>query len=744
MRRRWSDGVRASMAAVLLVALGPRVEAQTVTVNADRLRLTGGPCVISSVDGSPDKIRFDVCPVLTTAAATNLTLNPTGDLVLGPAGNDVLPNLGYTQNLGALANKYLTLHAAELWVETLVAQNTIATIGGRVLVAPTTTLTADVLAADTAINVKHNEMAAGDRIYLEANGKVEFMAVTSGPGGPGPYIYSVTRNLDGSGANDWYAGDAVLNTGTTGDGFIDLYSVAGVLSGAGPTIVGNVRTNTTYNAIAPRWAIGNLNGLYGYGATTYGAAFGDAAATNVTVDATNGFRIRSGTTNKLVADTSGNLALTGDLSVGASGVVRSSTATGLSTGDGFYLQGGSTPAFRIGNPSGNRLLYDASTGTLSLYGNGNGLTSIGPGSLTVGLGRNMIRNSDCAVGTVDWVNGSESGLTQTFGVALTGYRLHDQTNTCYLTLAGTPTAGHLSYAYTADASRYPVIAAARYEASAYLGVHRAGSSYVSIQWFDSSGTFLSLNNGTSCTTASVGGLKLADFCRSGVVAAAPTNATTARVVIYTTHTAEANPYVFFVHTYFGEALSGQTDLTPWGPAGLTEIVGGMIRTGTIVADNIAAGAITAAKISVSSLSAIAADIGTITAGTMTGVTATFGGTVTLNSSGVTISQGTGTLNSVNWSDSTRMYSSSGAWTLLNSGGGSFSFSGTGGYVADGSNFNGFGKDLGSSSNPWGATYTTSLTLGSGTITKSGWSGGGTRAICVDNNGDVFRAGGTSC
>jgi hypothetical protein len=65
-------------------------------------------------------------------------------------------------------------------------------------------------------------------------------------------------------------GDAAL-TRDTGNGFIDLYSTAGVLSGSGPTIVGNVRTGTTYNNIAPRWAIGNLNGLYGYGATTYGA-----------------------------------------------------------------------------------------------------------------------------------------------------------------------------------------------------------------------------------------------------------------------------------------------------------------------------------------------------------------------------------------------------------------------------------------------------------------------------------------
>jgi hypothetical protein len=143
----------------------------------------------------------------------------------------------------------------------------IATIGGRVLVVPTTQLRADLSSGATSIVVKHNQIASGDRVYMEGDGKVEFMAVTSGASGSGPYTYSVTRNLDGSGANEWYAGDAVANTGTTGDGFIDVYSVSGVLSGAGPTIVGNVRTGTTDSNIAPRWAVGNLNGLYGYGST---------------------------------------------------------------------------------------------------------------------------------------------------------------------------------------------------------------------------------------------------------------------------------------------------------------------------------------------------------------------------------------------------------------------------------------------------------------------------------------------
>lgn len=296
----------------------------------------------------------------TIAAPANLNLVPVGDLILNPTGNDVLPATNYDINLGMLSQKYLTLHAAELWVETLVAQNTIATIGGRILVLPTNILTVDIGVGETTISVKYNNLANGDRVYMEADGKVEFMAVTSGPSGVGPYTYTVTRNLDGSGANQWWAGDAIANTGQTGNGFIDLYSVRGVRAGTeiGPSIVGNVRLSSTYDDWAPRWAIGNLNGLYSYGADTYGAAFGNPSATNITIDATNGIRIRSSTTNKLVADTSGNLSMTGDLTVGTAGILRTAAATALTTGTGIYMAGGTTPVFRVGVPGGNQVKWD--------------------------------------------------------------------------------------------------------------------------------------------------------------------------------------------------------------------------------------------------------------------------------------------------------------------------------------------------------------------------------------------------
>jgi len=311
-------------------------------------------------------------PLIDTAAG-NLVLQPAGDLVLDPVGNDVFPQTNYDINLGSLSLKYLTLHAAELWVETLVAQNTIATIGGRILVGPTTTLTRDLAPAAATIYVKHNQMVSGDRVYMEANGSVEFFAITSSATSTGTdYSYTVTRNLDGTGANQWYAGDAMFNTGSVGGGFIDIYSVRGVKAAgeAGPTIVGNVRLSTTYNDWAPRWAIGNLNGLYGYGATTFGFAAGDPAGANIAAEATNGVRLRQGTTDMIVLNTTGASYFAGVMTIGTSGEIRQGTGTLGSNYTGLRIWR-DTNVGRIGGYNANVLQWYANTDGKLYAGAGN-------------------------------------------------------------------------------------------------------------------------------------------------------------------------------------------------------------------------------------------------------------------------------------------------------------------------------------------------------------------------------------
>lgn len=252
---------------------------------------------------------------MSVTPAGDLNVIPTGNVVFDPASNQIDPFTNYDVSLGRLTKKYLQLHAAELVVETLVAQSTLATIGGRILVGPTTPLILDLTAIATTIDVKYNNLASGDRVYMEGGGNVEFMAITSGATPiTGGFRYSVTRNLDGTGANVWNAGDAVFNTGQTGNGFIDLYSTRGVRAGTeiGPTIAGNIRNSSTFNDWSTHWAIGNLNGVYGYSSDTPGVGFGQylAGKTHLTIDSTNGYRIFNGLSTVIGQwDTSGTITV---------------------------------------------------------------------------------------------------------------------------------------------------------------------------------------------------------------------------------------------------------------------------------------------------------------------------------------------------------------------------------------------------------------------------------------------------
>jgi hypothetical protein len=430
----------------------------------------------------------------TVGSGGNLTIAPTGDFVFDPTGDDILPNLNYDLNIGSLQKKYLTLFAAELWVETLVAQNTIATIGGRILVGPTTVLTSDLAPADTTIYVKHNEMAAGvpdhswgDIVYLEADGKVEFIRILNGPFGSGPYSYTVTRDLDGTGANQWYAGDAVFNTGDVydgvGDGFIDIYSYRGVKSATqyGPTVVGNVRNSgdpTHFNDWTEHWAIGNLNGIYGYGSTAYGVAVGKYSDTTsyLTADATNGIRImrgavqlgqwdiygniligqsvasqnniyitsgiisiRNNTTERIgltaagiltIKDSGGNAVFTFDASLGAEFTKPLTLATtgGIYQGTGTFAS--PTTGMKLWNDGGYGRLAGYNTGVLQAYIGTDGKLYAGAGAtyldadgLTIGVGinnPNKIKfNASAPVYTPAYIYTYLSGATPNRGAITT-------------------------------------------------------------------------------------------------------------------------------------------------------------------------------------------------------------------------------------------------------------------------------------------------------------------------------------
>jgi hypothetical protein len=246
------------------------------------------------VDGT---LEFQGAEQITTTSG-NLTILPVGDLVLSPAGEDVRPGTTVGVDLGEYNYKWRTLYAAELYVETLVAQDVMATIGGRILVAPTTKLTAAMTNVQNFIYVEHNNLAVDDYVMLEsAPGGVaqfEIMQILTDPSPAGPpFLYTVSRDEDGTGANTWQSGDAVANLGyAVGEGYLELTSTSTVHTDLGPNMTIYARTGTAnWDDVAATVAVGNLESFLDYSAAEFGVAAGDDLSLNPAAGGVSGFSI---------------------------------------------------------------------------------------------------------------------------------------------------------------------------------------------------------------------------------------------------------------------------------------------------------------------------------------------------------------------------------------------------------------------------------------------------------------------
>ena len=254
----------------------------------------------------------------------------------------------------AVAARYVTSIGSAAGV---IAAETIAAmpmLGGRELVGPTTLLSADLSAVATSISVVSNVFANGDRIVLQkvvaGVQQTEYMAITSAASGTGPYTYSVTRNLDASGANAWTANDPVVGLGQTGSAFIESYSARGLKSAAevGPAIVGNIRNSATFDDWTPRWVVGNLNGKFGYATDVFGLAAGVPAGPWIKADPTNGIRIGHNATTKISINASGDAAFTGAITA-QSGTIGGWTIGANSLSSGDVLIGGTDGVIAVGS-----------------------------------------------------------------------------------------------------------------------------------------------------------------------------------------------------------------------------------------------------------------------------------------------------------------------------------------------------------------------------------------------------------
>lgn len=289
---------------------------------------------------------------------------------LNPAGSAQI-------DLGDYNRKWRTLYASELYVEVLVAQSVMATIGGRIMVAPTTKLIADVNSYQSYIDVKDNDLFNGDYIRMETapSGvpQAESMRITSDPVTiTGGFRYNVLRAVNNTFGIVTTA--SMTNSQTTINLSVNyitsssyLYLVATgsplqetIQITSGPTTVsGGYRYNCTRNITgtgAQAWASG-VNAIYTALAWTSGDAIvslaGGASSlttliANVTVGATtmdvgssgltNGasYFLQTSTQYEVVTVTSAPTTVTGGYRYTITRNVNGGGAKAWSTGAGIH------------------------------------------------------------------------------------------------------------------------------------------------------------------------------------------------------------------------------------------------------------------------------------------------------------------------------------------------------------------------------------------------------------------------
>lgn len=297
----------------------------TVTTASGNLTVTsaGGTINVTGalVGNSTASFTTSVTVPLVTVAAGDLTLNSaagsvainaaTGQAVnLQVAGatqwaaneTRLLPRSTVTVDIGDYNRRVRTLHAAELAVETLVAQNVMATIGGRITVAPTVKLIADLASTGTATTFNTaltswwtlNEGSGSRADSRGSNNLTDTNTVASIAGkqaNAANFTGSSSEKLNRSDNSSLSAGDVdflfcawiyptlnnaarqtIINKGSTGTGeyrleidwttskiYWSVWNSGGTLTEVAST--GTITTNTWYFVCAWHDSVGNVIGV---------------------------------------------------------------------------------------------------------------------------------------------------------------------------------------------------------------------------------------------------------------------------------------------------------------------------------------------------------------------------------------------------------------------------------------------------------------------------------------------------
>jgi len=305
------------------------------------------------------------------SAETVLKSTASGGLTLGSLnvqGNStlrhVLPESTDTYDLGSSINLWRKGWLSEL--DTIIfAENTAALVGGWLIIGKDQgSIPSFVDSTDTTIDFGKT-MIVGGSVVFRSSLQVEYIGI--GSLASGSTVYNAVRNLDGSGANDWVEGSVFLALGESGDGRIELNAYD-------TPRIQMIQQGATYNQQKEIIRIGDLNGNWNYSAEEWGVAIGSygSGSANITIDPTNGIRLRIQDTNYIVLQNDGNAKISGKLQLdGLSSAlsIGSTPPSGSSIGTGIWLD---RTGFYSLNSGSYQIKIDATDG--KLYAGGGNIT----------------------------------------------------------------------------------------------------------------------------------------------------------------------------------------------------------------------------------------------------------------------------------------------------------------------------------------------------------------------------------
>ncbi|MCB0033208.1 MAG: hypothetical protein KDE51_04285, partial [Anaerolineales bacterium] len=228
----------------------------------------------------------------------------------------LIPDETDTYDIGSVIKLWRQAFISELNA-VLFVENSASAIGGWFIIPHGQgTLGEDVSDSETAIDFGGHLVEVGDFILLRGVGaggpQVEYMRIDSLSGGN---VWNVTRNLDGTGANEWPEGHVFIVLGQTGDGRIELDAQNG-----GPRI-SMITQGAAYNAQTEIVRVGDLNNWGPFVAETYGWSVGDYTSGNYAYY--DGTKLEVRGLLKILGDSS----FDGVVSISAAGEIRQGVGT---------------------------------------------------------------------------------------------------------------------------------------------------------------------------------------------------------------------------------------------------------------------------------------------------------------------------------------------------------------------------------------------------------------------------------